>query len=512
MRTFSRVRRSWLPTLALLFSLLSAQAQADWRPFRVGHTHTFQTVSPTPGVPTELKTIRLAAGTLRGADSVYAFAPAYRFMESFDTLAVGCPAGSGVGFPLARLELNTPVGAEMAARPDGDYLLRFTTGATLRLRSRGLRVGASWPLCANPAITATIQRREVRPVGTARVADSVVVVRLSGAATGTLVLSKRFGLLELPELPVSRHSCSLELLTIPERGLGELPNTSPPPNWQAGDSVVWFESAGSIGLFSCYSTWSLTRFLTRRVSADTTYRTGTRQRVTIRYGAPGCMPAGTVVDPPTAFSSFQVRPAVGGPPPEGRLLGQLVQPVSASGGGYFSRGAYFKPADANGCMGGWRYRFTSFDGRDTCNQTLLNRIDSGDRYETLDGFGVVSRSDTWGGSGSLMWFRNVAQRCGDLTGFPRQALLAAPAPLPAEQVSLSPNPATAAAALRLTGTSGGALTVTVLDALGRRVWQHQQAVGADAEVALPAATWARGTYLVRVALGAQARTLRLVRE
>ncbi len=503
-RTLHFLGLGWLALAAV--PAVAQTTAAAWRPFRVGQTHTYQTNT----TPVELETVRLAGGRVVGADSVYDFAPYYTPITAADTL--GRPCSASPNSPIFIQKRNTGFGAEMRLLPAGAYQLRFTTGRTVVLQTRQLRLGSSWVFCANPAVTATVARREMRPIGSAAIVDSVAVLALSTG--GEVVLSKQFGLVEAPDLLAlaTAPTVSRQLLTVPERALGELPD-SQPLDWQPGDSVLRRYAEVS-GPWTCATIWTLERYLGRQITptGDTIFYTGTAQQIRRNSGAPNCgLPAGDVVGP---VRSFRYAVAVPGPGARrGYLLRQpesTALPASPFAPADVNLGAYYHPG-TNGCFAGWRYRYSSYFGRDSCQQTLLGMLDQGYHYETSPGFGIVSSSGVWS-EGNLMWYRRGAQTCGSRVDFPGNLLLAAPALLPATAVAFFPNPARAAARLRLTGVKGGALTLTATDALGRRVWQTAQVVGAEAEVALPTATWAPGVYYLRVSLPEGVRVVRVVKE
>lgn len=498
--------RSFLPALlttALLAPTLAlSQTTMDYRPFRPGHTHTYQTQASASVYPV-MRTVRLGAGELRGTDSVYHFAPAYREVAG-DTLNPSClPPAFGVYMVQ---NPNSPFGAEMQVAANGEYLLRMSTGRTVRLQSRGLHVGNSWQFCNNPLITATVTQRTVQLLGTAQVPDSVVVLTLS---TGdSVALSKNYGLLaglDLRTLQVAPRP-TLTFLTVPERGLGGLPNDAP-VDWQPGDSVLWYGSSNAT--IACSHYWSLTCYRTRRTNpaGDTVYYGGTQQYISINYSGGPCGPGGTSVGPVMPFTEARYM----GPSTQGLLLGQLSG-VPGTTQRFVNRGAYYLPGTAAGCFAGWRFSYTEIYSVDSCTQALsYGPPDWGTYYETLAGFGRISGGSAWD-SGSISWYRHGSTICGSLMGFPRSVFLATPALLPEKAVQLYPNPATESARLSLSGTKGGALTLTVTDALGRLTWRQQTTIGPDAEVALPVQSWPRGVYLVRVQLPEGGRTLRLVRE
>ncbi len=501
------VRKSVLLALSALIGglALPAAAQttgADWRPFRVWHTYYYERTT----TPVHLETVRLAAGRLEGADSVYAFNDFYRATSSNDVYSPNCPR---TGNELFRREENTLVGAELQLVAGvGDYFLRFAGGAALRLPRRPPAVGASWIL--KPGVSATVTRLEVRAVGAgaAAVADSVWVAMLS---TGDeMIGSKSFGLVQTPPLlgigSAQIPIFILRLLTIPERRVGQLA-TANLPAWQVGDSLVRTESTFNFWnpAFGCSSVTSLAHYTRQTLSAnaDTVYLHGFRKRVVNYSGAPGCPAAATVVDPPISFRSARY---VGPPAPPAPTRGQLLQqPSRPTGNGVVNVQRWFVAPAAGECFPGWRTRYETYFGVDSCRQTLNALVDQGGWYEAVDGFGTVSDATT-GSVGQMVWYRRGGQTCGQRPNL--SALLAAPKLLPASAVQLYPNPATTTARLNLTGTKGGALTLTATDALGRRVWQHTQVVGAEADIALPVDGWAPGVYYVRVALGEGVRVVR----
>ncbi len=492
----------FLTAFVALLAAVPAVAQttgAAWRPFRVGHTYTFE----TDGSPKELETVRLAAGRVVGADSVYDFAPFYRAVIGNEVYPPGCQQSSSALF---RVERNTPFGAMLLVPTQGAYTLVFTdsAAATYSLPARPLPVGASWAFSAG--VTATVTRLAIEPIGTAAVADSVMQATLSTGAQ--VVLSKSFGLIDAPDLRTlaSAAPTNLHLLTIPERVLGGLPGDSP-LDWQPGDSVLWYEHGPSI----CEMGYTLTRYLRRQLStaSDTIYYYGTTQVVRIDWG-PGCSSGRRVtVGSPQPFVRARyvgtVRAQVG------ELLRRLlVSPPPGPGQGYVNQGAYYPRATPAGCFGGWRFRYFAYYASDSCG-TLLGAIDFGRLYETVNGFGVMASFGVWGDEGQVVWYRHAGQTCGDRRGFAAD-LLAAPALLPAAAVQLFPNPATTSARLLLTGLKSGPVALTATDALGRWVWAQTQTIGPEAEVALPVGGWAPGVYYVRVSVGEGTRVVRVVRE
>ena len=490
---------------SLLAALLPAVAPAvaqttgsPWRPFRVGHTYTYALDT----ADRRLETVRLAEGRVDGADSVYRFAPFYRRANHLEPYPPQCVANPGA-YPIFRLEPNTSVGAELCVpAASAPYELRFTDDTTrCRLPRPPYAVGQTWQLTST--VSATVTTLETQLIGTAGLPDSVMVASLNTG--GELVLSKSYGLILTPHLRelVTRGATtrSFELLTIPERALGGLPDEVV-IDWQPGDSLLWTHNGPSI----CEWGYSLTRYLSRQLSAtgDSVVYHGTIRSVDITYGA-GCANRQVIISPPMPFRRARYIGPVGAG--RGQLLRQ-ADPVP--GYGYVNTGVTYRPPTSAGCFGGWRWHYQSFFSRDTCRQTLDTRIDFGSSFTTTQSFGQVHAAGAWGDEGNLVWYRTGNQTCG--TRGRLDELLATPALLPAEAVQLFPNPAATTARLTFTGTRGGPLTLTATDALGRRVWQRTQAIGPEADVALPTAAWAPGVYYVRVSLLEGARTLRLVRE
>jgi hypothetical protein len=86
-------------------------------------------------------------------------------------------------------------------------------------------------------------------------------------------------------------------------------------------------------------------------------------------------------------------------------------------------------------------------------------------------------------------------------------------PAAALALRASPNPTAGPLALALTLPEAQTVTVEVFDALGRRVWQQEMALGAGAQtVAVDASAWAPGVYVVRATAGRASATARVVRR
>jgi hypothetical protein len=248
------------------FAALPAAAQttgADWRPFRVGHTYVFET-----NIAPQLETVRLAAGRAVGADSVYTFADYFRPARPGDTIPSSC---SGTGFFQLQF-LREPVTAfltDFHVPAQGDYALGYANVApTHFLPRRPPRVGASWVFSQGQ--TATVTQLGIQMVGTAGVMDSVMVATLPGGEV--IKISKSFGLFAGPDLrpPVGvplPPLPNLALHMIPERALGSLPNNQP-PDWQPGDSSVYYRVETSGSMFICSESHFLKRYLTRTIAGD----------------------------------------------------------------------------------------------------------------------------------------------------------------------------------------------------------------------------------------------------
>ena len=80
-------------------------------------------------------------------------------------------------------------------------------------------------------------------------------------------------------------------------------------------------------------------------------------------------------------------------------------------------------------------------------------------------------------------------------------------------LGVSPNPTVGPVALALTLPEPRTVTLEAFDALGRRVWRHEAALGAGAQsVAVDASAWAPGVYVVRATAGRASGTARVVRR
>ncbi len=508
------VRKSALLALSALLGGLALPVVAqttggDWRPFRVGHTYYYAAGAGQDSIVT----VRIKAGEMAGADSAWSFQQVAR--------------GRGQNRPPVLLP-DTELGATQTALLGGDFELRTSAARMFRLRTH-LPIGATWPF--GSGLTATLSARTWEPVALAdsSVRDSMLVIGLSNGQT--IRLSKRYGLVSAPSLLALSAGQSAPMLTLyalPERNAGLPPNH---PwrlfNFSPGDELGYHYTVGGINFtwgVVCKESWLRVRVLDRRFDAtgDTLLYTLLSQRHDASAAGPNnpfCPNGSNYAITLPAETSILRIPRHGFEWRSG-IVGMFASGSATVGSHQFFDAGGF-PAHVNegtrrmepvaGCGG----RFASHISQwhyDSAQQVFTPMVDYAGHLLVAEGLGVVedNYSNFAEYATKLVWYQKNGDQCGSLTGFP--VLLATPAPLSAEHVQLYPNPATTTARLNLTGTRGGALTLTATDALGRRVWQHTQVVGAEADIALPVGGWAPGVYYVRVALPEGARVLRVVKE
>lgn len=489
----------------------------DWRPFRSGCVHYL-----TAGAQQDSVLSYSVGGgyVLPSGDSVYVIGPIIARTQPADSL-LGCDGwlAPAYVFPY-RYYADTEFGARLWVRPGGVYEFTFADSSTFEIRTRGA-VGTSW--ACTPAITGTIQGRTVVPLivnGQGLFGqDSLLTISLSNGEI--ISITKRSGLWAAPSVqgllgqgPVT----PLQFCALPARGIGLPPNH---PwrvyDWQPGDEFAYYgEYEGTFwgGPIDCRRSWRRIRVLSRALSGneDTlciSYEEQERDSVI----SPGlCNGTGTV--PYATLWPRQTRVL--------RLPRTGVQPDYALP----SRAArisvfysaqnvgIYRSAFVPGCPNSAFVTRIKHLAYDTCARAFTYSLDVGHSEQVAEGLGDVVTSIFAMGSQSgehLIWYLKNGQTCGSLAGFPN-SVLADPAPLPEAAVRLWPNPATTSARLLLTELPAGPLTITVTDALGRRIWSHQQDHATDGDLTLPTAEWPRGVYQVRVQTGGGARTLRLVRE
>ncbi|HEX8386265.1 MAG TPA: T9SS type A sorting domain-containing protein, partial [Rubricoccaceae bacterium] len=144
-------------------------------------------------------------------------------------------------------------------------------------------------------------------------------------------------------------------------------------------------------------------------------------------------------------------------------------------------------------------------------------VQAGKAYETS--------SDSWEGYtagvglvGTQFWsspFTLRYARVGGEVVFGSVIVADEPAATPAGALALrvAPNPTAGPLALALTLPEAQTVTVEAFDALGRRVWRHEAALGAGEQtLTVDASAWAPGVYVVRATAGGASAAARVVRR
>ncbi len=490
------MRHGYLLLLLLLSQLggFRAYGQAPtWRPFRPGFVYSFAASDPTPS--TAVHTLRVDSAYVTPAgDSVYAFNRLLRPVP-------------GSTYPL-RKSRNNLLGARLRWHPGtADYYLEAdaepalggpAAPVALLLRPRAA-VGSTWAASTQPALTATLTSRVADPAGATP--DSVATITLSNGQV--LRLSRLHGLLQGPPwlaLPASGPlPPAWQQYGPPQPGLGPY---DPRVLFalSAGDEVGYELSPPVFAALQCQHGYRLRRILSRQQTTDSLIFTHSEQDRVTNTLAPSCIgPLVTTLSPVKQGRwAFSLRT---GASPQWPFLGLLAgeyRPDTAPTSGTLLMGrGYALQTGPSSCL-----------AEPEMLPFLKVYASNADASQYLPGLDFLAVGQTFGptlGVGPtyfidyyenvLAYYRRGAVSCGQPADY--ASLLPTRAALAAAAATLAPNPAAEAAILTLAAPAPAGTTLTLTDALGRRVWSVPVSAGQTA-LPLPVATIPAGLYLVQL--------------
>ncbi len=483
----------------LLTAALTAAAQ-NYRPFGPGRTYHYREAAAVAGASDEVFTFVVDSSAATATDSVFWFNRVHPMTRIGQLTVLTSPGRYATRLGLfgsyCTWEAHTGR-ARFGADGSAEILTLLTRAA----------VGQSWPFGAG--LTATLTARE-RTTVLGR-ADSVVTIVLSDGQT--LRIGQITGYQAGPSFEAYfQRSAWTPFSGVPRvvslAGVPEVSGTSGADlrwntiwDWQSGDQFFYADSTSfediSIGPNPRppYSTrsWRSLTVLTRQVVRDTLHFTFASTGYGIAYGSsnwsgtPTGYPVVAAWQAPLTIPLQQLALLSGTNGSDQPIV--TYQPVNTSW-------IQSRPDIYEGLV---RAQLSSF------------HPDGGLEAWYAPTLGVTYYAEYRGGpnSQSLRSTRLIGYTKNN--GLRRWGNTAAPQPLaaPAEQTTLAatlaPNPAAAATTLRLTLPRATALHLTLLDPLGRAVWQQTSPQPAgDVAVAVPTAGLPVGVYHLRVA-GASGR-------
>ena len=490
------MKHRYLLTILWLLAGQRAAAQATlWRPFRPGFVYSFQ---PSSGgaTPEPEHTLRVDSAYVTAAgDSVYAFNSLLRALPGNSRSFIK----SHNNLPAARLRWR-PGTADYYLEADAEPALGAAAPVALLLRPRAA-VGSTWVASAQPALTATLSRREPAPSGLA--ADSVATITLSNGQA--LTLSRRAGLLAGPQWLAlgaggsAARPATYEPAEPPQPGLGEYD----PRRLLAlavGDELGYELTDYAFGgPLVCRQGCRLRRITGRQLTADSLVLRYNEQEQFSYSTFPSCGSPGPARTPVRAGRwAVALRT---GQSPQFRFLALLSGEYRAQPGGsslLVGQGLRTLPAGSN-CLAGARiasfgvvYPVASSPGQ--YKEGLDDGALSYEFSPTL-GVGPVAFATTVNHPNRLVHYQRNGVACGSVACF--ATLLPTRAALAAATATLAPNPAADAATLTLAAPAPPGTTLTLTDALGRRVWSAPVPAGQLA-LPLPLAGQPAGLYLVQL--------------
>ncbi|WP_375416422.1 hypothetical protein [uncultured Hymenobacter sp.] len=473
-----------------------------WRPFRPGLVYAFRTAKADI-----IFTLRVDSVYADGPDSVYRFNRTLRQLDGSRYVPT----------------TNNLFGARMRFRPgSGTY--------TFFLDADTLGPARQWTLQTEGAVGSSYEQPAGQRAGTARVASREERQILPGVRDltltlrtqpdgDTLVFSRRHGAVQLPRNLYRGQPGSqpLYLADVPVP-IGESKYYSPTVlfNYQPGDEFG-FRTEDWINPFPCFITYTLRRILTRQQSTDSLSYTYLEQ---IRHQAVSGLDCGSTNT--TSFTPVTTkRLAISlrtGQSPQFPYLGLFTLEYKRASAGQSDRqaiqaGLPIIMSRASGCQetdfSVSNVRLYPQSGTSVALKVFVPGIDY---LAWLQGFapavGLVyvyqdnlacSRRQLSNGQ------RSECGTCGDFV-----TLLPARAARAAAAATLHPNPAAGSAAtLTLAAPARPDTTLSLTDALGRRVWSTSVGAGQTA-LPVPLAGRPAGLYLVQLlAPGAAPLTWRL---
>lgn len=499
-------RRYSLPlALLLAFSFLgNATAQTTaWRPFRPGLVYAFRTAQAD-----SIFTFRVDSVYTDGPDSVYRFNRTLRVVRG------------GYYHPTK----NNLFGARMQFRPGtGTYTFYLEADVLGPARQWTLqtkiKAGDSYGPPAGETSTTTALSKVERPV-LSGLPDSVLTLRTSAPDNDSLVFSRRYGALQLPRSLYHTQARSRPLY------LAELPVSISQshyysPSWlfdfQPGDEFGFRAYNSPLTVFQCYENLMLRRILTRQQTVDSLIYIYQQQRSsrTLSVGAPGCASSPSSTISPIIRYRLAVSLATARSsqlPALALITGEYSPKLPAQAFVYMGlpiirsnssgclrpdpvRGSYFLSETSQSPAGMPAYRLLPDGNGGPAYATGVGEVNTGSEY-----LNCVRHQPLTGP-------RTTCGTCGDFS-----LLLPTRTALAANAAALHPNPATEAATLTLAAPARAGTSLTLTDALGRRVWTRPVATS-QVVLPIPLTSLPAGLYLVQLlAPGATLQTWKLEKQ
>jgi len=475
--SFSGMKYNYL-LAALLMGALSQQAQAQttaWRPFRPGLVYHFQNAGSD-----SLFTLRVDSAYVAGSDSVYRFnrvlrrVSAGRYTKSSNNLF-----GNSLTVKNAPREFTLQMLAEAAITQSPGA--PAVAAQTVNLRPQA-PVGSSWPL--SPTVTATLTARTLRTLdGTP---DSVATI--TGSDGRLFEIGKQSGLITAPRgLGTAATARVMRLHKTPQ----------PQVYYQQPKDIYDFQPGDELGYFSqstqvaaCSDMRRLLRIVSRQQTADSLIYHTQQQGMSVAYGPPYC---------PGPFQ-------------------QTFQPAYQKRVAYALRPAKATTGDPLGLL---TYEYTlgpttialmlPITRITTCNVTRYQISTTllfykGSPFLSPDPDFIVANKYSTGlgrtnaGYEDLIYYLKYAPTGGSTscgTSSPFATLLPSRATEATAAATLHPNPASEAATLTLAAPTQPGTTLTLTDALGRRVWSAE-VVSGQTVLPIPLTSQPAGLYLVQL--------------
>ncbi|MDO7874068.1 T9SS type A sorting domain-containing protein [Hymenobacter sp. ASUV-10] len=482
----------------------SAQTTA-WRPFRPGLIYTYADPQATA---LQLHSLRVDSSyATSGGDSVYTF---NRLLRK--------PSSGSYGYYRSR---NNLFGARLRWRPGtAEYYLEanaetvagtaFTpTAISLRLLPRAA-VGSTWQASSQPALTATLSNRGLG-TGTAAT-DTVATITLSNGQV--VKMGRQSGLIQGPQwLDIANASAGQWQAYYEPQTLLQSPY-SPIQLFRVlvGDRLGYETTPIMTNPFPCYEGHMLREITSQQIVGDSLIMTYRQQRQYQTFAYPNCSGASNTVYPvENGRWAFSMRT---GKSPQFTTLGLLTgeyqpYPNAAFNGLEMSMG--IGTTGTTGiCTSAVELRFQRvYNGTSGPPGFYYPGIDylgwqqvfAGPDLNAMLAYGA---GDLQTHETRLVYIRRVIpgvgtySSCGNASSF--STLLSSRAAQATAAATLAPNPANDQATLTLTQPLTKAATLTLTDALGRRVWQGAVAAGQNS-AAVPLASQPAGLYLVQMQTG-----------
>jgi hypothetical protein len=486
---------------ALLLGALAQPAQAQttaWRPFRPNRVYSYTQNPGTTTIYTN-RTLRVdsAYATATG-DSVYSFNRLLRTVSTSSNSVVK--------------SRNNLFGARLRWQPGtSDYYLEAnaepaigqTTPVVLLLRPR-VAVGNSWAASTQPALTATLSSRVSNNIAPS---DSIATITLSNGQQ--FIFSRASGLTQGPQwltlsATATGPATQWRLYNVSTSSLG-LYNPLTLFGMAVGDELGYKAEVPYLwGSLMCQEGYRLRRITSRTVTADSLLLTYQEQRTITTYAVPGCGgQPGTVLYPAQLKRwAFSLRTGASPQFPFLALLTGEYRPYVAPSG-FASLGALAAGGIVSIEMGGTaclnygsRVGFANAypaNGNPSQYVAGIDALAISEAYDISAGMGPYQFQDAY--NNKLIYFRKAGISCGSAANF--TTLLPSRAAEAAAAATLHPNPASDAATLTLTAPTRPGTILALTDALGRRVWSSEVALG-QTMLPIPLTNQPAGLYLVQL--------------